>query len=58
LTVHAFDAIRVDAPLPHRDERAAKNLAPGEEVSVSVDAEGAEISLTCIETSTCSVELT
>lgn len=58
LTLHAFDAVRVEAPMPHRDGRAVKELAAGEEVTVSVDAEGAEISLSCTATSICSIELT
>lgn len=58
LTLHALHAVRVEAPIPRGDGTAVKDLAAGDETTVSVDAGGGQITLTCRDAATCSIELT
>lgn len=68
LKMHARGGLTVEAPIPRGDEKgdgeekgggetAVRELANGEDLTVTIDAAGADITLTCVGTDSCGVEL-
>jgi len=57
LRLTAVDPVRVETSVPRSDEAAAKDVAANEEVKVSVDRDGASITLVCLSASICAVNV-
>jgi hypothetical protein len=55
LTLKAEGAVTVQAPVPRGEDTATKELASDDQVDVSVDSDGAEITLTCFGAASCAV---
>ena len=56
LKLRAHGAVTVEAPVPRGDGTATKKLADGEDLTVSVNSDGADITLTC-GANACAIEL-
>jgi hypothetical protein len=57
LALQAKGGVTIQAPVPRGDDTATKQLADGDKLNVSVNGDGADITLTCVGKDPCAVVL-
>lgn len=57
VALHAYDRIRVTARPPRGDGTASSTVDPGKDIKVTVDGDGGDIALECLDSDTCTVTL-